>query len=138
MRLVTIGCALATCMLVAAPAAACERLLTHGHLINYAASGNGGSDITPVDRGEELAVECASIGTPGADVSVVMALDPVQGEAPTGYSAVLLTDEHVGGKAVHFRVPDMPDLAHHTVTIRVYVTDAKGTAACDAGHLRIG
>jgi len=67
----------------------------------------------------------------------VMALDPVQGETPTGYEKVLLTDETIGGNAVHVRVPDMPDLVNHTVTLKIYVTSAKGTTACDAGHLRI-
>ena len=38
---------------------------------------------------------------------------------------------------VRIRVPDMPDLVNHTVTLKVYVTDSKGTTACNAGHLRI-
>lgn len=138
MRSALNGCALTACILLAVPAVASERIATHDHLTPYAANSNGGSDITPVDRGQELAIECANIGTPGAAVSVVMALDPVQGEAPTGYDAVLLTDQSIGGNAVHFRIPDMPGLTHHTVTIRVYVTNAKGTTACNAGHLRIG
>jgi len=60
-----------------------------------------------------------------------------EGETPTGYQKVLLTDETIGGNAVHVRVPDMPDLVNHTVTLKIYVTSAKGTTACNAGHLRI-
>ena len=44
--------------------------------------------------------------------------------------AVLLTDENVGGNSVHVRVPDIPDLVNHTVTLRVYVIGANGTTAC--------
>jgi hypothetical protein len=68
---------------------------------------------------------------------VVMALDSVKGEEPTGYEAVLLTGQTVEGHAVRVRVPDVPDLLNHTVTLRVYITDAKGTTSCNAGHLRI-
>ncbi len=35
------------------------------------------------------------------------------------------------------RCPDVPDIANHTVKVKVYVTDAKGTRACDAGRVRI-
>jgi len=138
MRLVSFGCAVAACTLLSVPAVAFDHQTPSGHGSAYAPNDRGGSNVTRVDRGEELAIECESIGTPGADVRVVMALDPVQGEAPTGYEAVLLTDQSIGGKAVHVRVPDMPDLVHHTVTVRVYVTNAQGTTACNAGHLRIG
>ena len=98
---------------------------------------DAGFEVVQVDRGEELAIQCDGIGTPGADVSVVMALDPISGETPTGFNAVLLTDEVVGGKTVHVRVPDIADLVNHTVTVRVYVTAPSGTTACNAGHMRI-
>jgi hypothetical protein len=67
----------------------------------------------------------------------VMSFDSVKGEEPTGYEAVLLTGEMVQGNAVRFRIPDMADLVNHTVTLKVYVTSAQGTTACNAGHLRI-
>ena len=135
MRLMTFGCTLAVAILASMPAIASDE---HGGGVStYAPSQLGGAEVTPVDLGQDLAIECGCIDLPGADVSVVMALDPVQGEEPTGYAKVLLTDETVGGKAIHVRVPDMPDLINHTVTLRVYVTSAKGTTACDAGHLRI-
>lgn len=138
MRLVSFGCTVAACTLLAVPAVAFDHQTPSGHDSAYAPNDRGGSNVTPVARGQELAIECESIGTPDAHVNVVMAFDPVQGEAPTGYEAVLLTDQSIGGKAVHVRVPDMPDLVHHTVTVRVYVTNAQGTTSCNAGHLRIG
>jgi len=135
MRLMTFANTLAAAMLLSLPVAACDNHVSGDTA--YAPSQLGGSEVTPVDRGQNLAIECGCIDMPGADVSVVMALDPVQGETPTGYEKVLLTDETVGGNAVHVRVPDMPDLVNHTVTLKIYVTSAKGTTACDAGHLRI-
>ncbi|HTP77401.1 MAG TPA: hypothetical protein VMJ73_10520 [Rhizomicrobium sp.] len=137
MRPVLSGCAFAVCMLLSEPAVACAPVALHGLEQSYAAQSNGGGDVTRVSRGQEMAIECDGIAKPGADVSVVMSLDPMKGVSPTGYEAVLLTDQRVGGKAVHFRVPDTPDLAQHTVTLRVYVTDSKGTTECEAGHLRI-
>jgi hypothetical protein len=98
---------------------------------------DAGFEVVQVDRGEDIAIQCDGIGTPGADVSVVMALDPISGETPTGFDAVLLTDEVVGGKTVHVRVPDIADLVNHTVTLKVYVTAPSGTTACNAGHMRI-
>ena len=135
MRLMTFGCTLVVATLTSLAATAFDHDAMS--VPGYAPAQLGGSEVTPVDRGQDLAIECGCLDAPGADVSVVMALDPVQGEAPTGYQKVLLTDETVGGNAVHVRVPDMPDLANHTVTLKVYVTSAKGTTACNAGHLRI-
>jgi hypothetical protein len=137
MRLMTFGCALVVAILTSVPVTASDQSAIAGDESSYAPSQLGGAEVIPVDRGQDLAIECGCIGVPGADVSVVMALDPVQGETPTGYQKVLLTDETVGGNAVHVRVPDMPDLVNHTVTLKVYVTSAKGTTACNAGHLRI-
>ncbi len=136
MRLVSIGCVLTAVLLSAGPAGANE-LHAQGHLSSYATTDLGGSDVTPVNRGQALAIACESIGAPGADVRVVMSFDSVKGEEPTGYEAVLLTGEMVQGNAVRFRIPDMADLVNHTVTLKVYVTSAQGTTACNAGHLRI-
>jgi hypothetical protein len=137
MRLMTFGCTLAAAILTSLSATASDQLSTSGTASTYAPAQLGGSEVTLVDRGQDLAIQCGCLDLPGTDVSVVMALDPVQGETPTGYQKVLLTDETVGGHAVHVRVPDIPDLVNHTVTLRIYVTDAHGTTACNAGHLRI-
>jgi hypothetical protein len=137
MRLKTFSCALAVAILTSMPASASDEHAVGGGVSTYAPSQLGGAEVTPVDRGQDLAIECGCIDVPGADVSVVMALDSVQGETPTGFQKVLLTEETVGGNAVHVRVPDMPDLVNHTVTLKIYVTSAKGTTACNAGHLRI-
>jgi hypothetical protein len=137
MRLMTFGCALAVAILTSMPASASDEHAVAVGVSTYAPSQLGGVEVTPVDRGQDLAIECGCIDMPGADVSVVMALDPVQGEEPTGFQKVLLTEETVGGNAVHVRVPDLPDLVNHTVTLKIYVTSAKGTTACNAGHLRI-
>ena len=136
MRLVAIGCTMTAALLCAAPARANE-LQFHGRYVSYATTDLGGSDVTPVNRGQSLAIACDNIGAPGADVRVVMSLDSVKGENPTGYEAVLLTGQTVQGNAVRVHVPDVPDLVNHTVTLKVYVTGPKGTTACNAGHLRI-
>lgn len=136
MRLLSVGCAFTAVLLTIGPVGACE-MRFQGHLSSYATADLGGSDVTPVSRGQPLAIACESIGVPGADVRVVMSLDSVKGEDPPGYDAVLLTGLMIQGNAVRVHVPNMPDLLNHTVTLRVYVTSARGTTACNAGHLRI-
>ena len=135
MKLVSVCCTATALLLSAMPTAASE-IHTSGNS-TYAMADLGGAEVTAVNRGQSLAIACGNIGAPNADVRVVMALDPVQGEEPTGYEAVLLTGQTVEGHAVRVRVPDVPDLRNHTVTLRVYITDGNGTTSCNAGHLRI-
>jgi hypothetical protein len=138
MRFSIVGCTVAAAVLAALPTLAFAH---HAMMPNIATphqpDSDAGFEVVQVDRGEDLAIQCDGIGTPGADVSVVMALDPISGETPTGFDAVLLTDEVIGGKTVHVRVPDIADLVNHTVTLKVYVTAPSGTTACNAGHMRI-
>ncbi|HLJ52679.1 MAG TPA: hypothetical protein VKT24_04785 [Rhizomicrobium sp.] len=137
MRVMFVGCAVAA-VLAALPTLA---LAHQAMMLDLAAvhqpNSDADFDVVPVDRGEDLAIQCDGIGTPGSEVSVVMALERIAGETPVGFDAVLLTDEVVGGKTVHVRVPDIADLVDHTVTLKVYVTGTSGTTACNAGHMRI-
>ena len=66
-----------------------------------------------------------------------MSLGAAPGEASLGYNAVLATNQVVAKHGVRVTVPDMPDIANHTVAVKVYVTDEKGTRACDAGRVSI-
>jgi len=93
-----------------------------------------GGSIPSVGRGQMLGVACAKVDR-ASDVRVVLALAP--NEAPTGYTGVLATDQTITKNAVHIRVPDVPDLAQHTVKIRVYVTDSKGIRTCEAGRVKV-
>jgi phage tail protein X len=97
----------------------------------------GGPDIPVVPRGEMLAVACDSIRASGAEVSVVMTIMDQASDATPGLGAVLATEQRVLAHSVSVQVPDLPDLANHTVHVRVYVTDASGTRSCDAGNVRI-
>lgn len=138
MRLSWIGCVATIAMLSTMPAVAQDRTVPGSHAWSYATTDPGGAEVTLVNRGQMLAIACDTIAKPGADVRVVMSLEAVEGETPTGYQAVLITEQTVGGSAVRIRVPDVTDLVNHTVTLRVYVTDQSGTtASCNAGHIRI-
>jgi hypothetical protein len=136
MRVLAIGFA-AIVALSASPALACGIDTIPGHLRTYATADLGGTSIPTVTRGTEFAIACDGIKSNDSDVRVVMSLDAASGDEPTGYSSVLATQQTVARHAVHVQVPDVPDLANHTVTVKVYVTDAKGTHACDAGRVRI-
>jgi hypothetical protein len=87
-------------------------------------------------RGQFLGVACAKVELAAAEaVQVVLYLAP--NEKPTGYKGVLATEQTVTPGTVHVRVPDMPELAEHTVRIQVYYSDAGGRHTCDAGKVRI-
>ncbi len=106
-------------------------------ITSYAPADPGGDGIPIVTRGTQFAIACDGITSSGTDVRVVMSLDDKAGDAPTGYTAILATQQRVARHAVQVQVPDVPDIANHTVKVKVYVTDAKGTRACDAGRVRI-
>ena len=135
MRALAIG--LVALAATATPALANGISTQPGQLTSYATTDVGGAPIPTVSRGTEFAIACDGIKSDGADVRVVMSLDAASGDAPTGYSSVLATKQVVARHAVHVQVPDVPDFANHTVDVKVYVTDAKGTHACDAGRVRI-
>ena len=133
MRALWIGIAMLTA--TSAPALANGIQVVPGRLIPYATADMGGGGIPTVNRGDLFAIACDDIKASGADVRVVMALSSA--DQPTGYTAILATNQKVARHAVHVQVPDVPDIANHTVNVKVYVTDAKGTRACDAGRVHI-
>lgn len=135
MRAFWIG--LAALAVTSTPALACSIQVMPGHIVAYATTDLGGADIPTVNRGDQFAIACNDIKASGADVRVVMSLSNPPGEPPTGYAAVLATNQRVTRHAVAVQVPDVPDFANHTVSVKVYVTDAKGTKACDAGRVHI-
>ncbi|MEI9989401.1 MAG: hypothetical protein WDM86_05115 [Rhizomicrobium sp.] len=132
-----LGIGFAVLLATAAPAFANGITTITARITSYAPADPGGDGIPTVTRGTQFAIACDGIRSSGADVRVVMSLDAKAGDAPTGYSAVLATRQTVARHTVQVQVPDVPDLANHTVNVRVYVTDAKGTKACDAGRVRI-
>lgn len=92
--------------------------------------------IPTATRGQYIAVTCARIEHVASEaIRVVMYLSP--NEQPTGYKGVLATDQEITPGTIHVRVPDTPDLADHTVFVRVYYQDAAGRHSCDAGKVRI-
>jgi len=132
MRLIWIG--LAAAVLTASAAFASDPNCGT-NVQSYATTDLGGADIPVVPRGDKFAVACDSIRDTGADVSVVMTV--TDQPADDGLGSVLATEQKIVQHSVNVQVPDLPDLANHTVSVKVYVTDAKGTSACDAGRVKI-
>ena len=130
MRLAWIG--LAAAILTASAALANEPDCA-STVQKYATTDIGGSAIPVVPRGNMLALACDSIRSAGAQVSVVMTIADQESDAPP----VLATEQKILLHSVNVQVPDFPDLANHTVHVKVYVTDATGTRFCDAGRVRI-
>jgi hypothetical protein len=93
------------------------------------------SSLPKVTRGQLIGVACANVEMVANDaIRVVMYF--AKDEAP-GYRGVLATDMKVTSGAVHVRVPDTPDIAEHTMLVRVFYVDAAGRHMCDAGKVRI-
>jgi hypothetical protein len=119
----------------ASPPYADELMLPYGGTANYASPDAGGG-LPSVARGQFLGLACANVERATTDaVRVVMSL--AADEPSIGYSGVLATEQTITGTTVHVRVPDLPDLAQHTVRVHVYVTDKHGVHSCDAGRVRI-
>jgi hypothetical protein len=126
---------IATCA-VASPPFASELKLPLGGVITTYTSPEAGGGIPKVVRGQLLGLACANVERAAADaVQVVMSL--TSDEPSTGFTGVLATDQTITSGTVHVRVPDLPELAEHTVHVKVYVTDAQGMHSCDAGSVRI-
>ena len=141
MRLWFVGCFACAAVLgaaMASPAISNELMLPlAGGAASYAPLDDHGGSVPNVARGQALGIACADIRQTGAVVQVVLSFATGLGETGTGYSAVLATEQKLADGTVHVRVPDMPGLAQHTVNVKVYVTDSKGTHSCDGGRVRI-
>lgn len=96
-----------------------------------------GGVVPNIARGAQLGITCSEATRDGVAVRVVMQIDLSPGETPTGIGALLATEQTVEGGMVHVKVPNLPDLANHTVDVKVYVTDSAGTHSCDAGRVKI-
>jgi len=94
----------------------------------------GGGTIPRAARGQYLGLACANVEKDGP-VSVV--LYPDNAQSPTGIAGVLATEQTVEAGLVHVRVPDFPELADHTLHVKVYFRDASGTHICDGGNVKI-
>ena len=96
-----------------------------------------GGGIPNIERGRKIGIACSEVGREGVDVRVILQFDPAPGETPTGYGAVLATEQSIETGKVLVRVPDLPDIANHTMNVKVYVTDPSGTHRCNAGKIKI-
>jgi len=94
----------------------------------------GGGTLPHATRGQYLGLACANVAKDGA-VSVV--LFPDNNQSPTGIAGVLATEQKVEAGLVHVRVPDFPELAEHTLHVKVYFHDAGGAHICDGGSVKI-
>ena len=143
MRLSLFACVTCVALLSAVSQAAAaggapnEVILGAGKVTTYAPLNEIGGIVPSVTRGQALTIACSEVRQPGADVRVIMRVTNTAGEMPTGYEAVLATDQQIGRGLVHVRVPDVPNLAQHTVDVTVVVVNRRGTHSCDAGRVRI-
>jgi hypothetical protein len=112
-------------------------LLQGGRASRCTPIGENGGGIPGIARGEKVGIACSEAGRAGVDVRVILEFDPAPGETPTGYGSVLVTAQAIDKGKVLVRVPDLPDIANHTVDVKVYVTDSSGTSSCDAGRIKI-
>ena len=124
----------------ASPAFANPFLKPVGKIILYQPSDTqAGGDVPTLARGETFGVNCSCMGSSidAANTRVVLNVSPQPGQAPTGYTKLLATDQRVENGALRVRVPDAPGLANHTVDIEVYVVARDGAHSCSAGKLKI-
>lgn len=120
------------------PAVARELLLPlGGKAATYATPDEAGGTVPSVGRGQPLGIACNDASDAGAQVRVVMKVAGDGDETPTGYDRVLLTQWKISHGTVHVRVPDVPGLANHTVSVKVFVVEPRGTHICDVGRVKV-
>jgi hypothetical protein len=125
---------LAALSLITLPAGACP--LEKGKVSAYAPTDLGGATIRKVVRGEQMAVACDGVDLAGSDVRVVFSFSEA-GAKQLGYKGVLATEQTNDDGRVQIRVPDAPNLANHTMSVKVFVMDGDTATPCDAGKVRI-
>lgn len=87
-------------------------------------------------RGQRLAVACPNIDHIASEnVEVVMMF--TEGQVEKGYRGFLVTEQAITPDAVHFRVPDMPDLTNQVVRVMVHYLAADGLHSCDGGRVKV-
>lgn len=135
-RLGIIGLTLASVSLgaFALPAAAAETTGPRVVIDKFAEA-----DSTPVvSLGEMIGIACEALeySAPENDVRVVLTISAAPSDA-VGFRKVLATEEQLSHGAVRVRIPEVPDLANHTVNVDVYVVGANGSHNCTAGQMHI-
>lgn len=133
LRIALVG--LAAITLAGFPANACpgQKLLK---VRSYIPSDLAGETIRKVNRGDKLAIACDGVDLSSSDVRVVLNVDAT-GAKKLGYQGVLATDQTRSDGKLQIRVPDAPNLANHTVAVRVYVMNGDNATSCDAGLVRV-
>jgi len=137
MRLAAIVAAvLLTGTALASPPFVNELRLPLGGVSVVSPDASPGSSVPQVTRGQYLGVACANIERVASEtIRVVMYL--AQNEPPAGMLGVLAIDQTITPGTIHVRVPNIDELADHTVFVRVYYLDAGSRHACDAGNIHI-
>lgn len=132
---------LSVLLLPAVPAAASSMPAPVGKADKFVSLHEGDETVPMVSPGDEIGIACDALEytAPANDVRVVLTISSTPGDLPSpGYKKVLATDEELSKGAVRVKIPEVPDLANRTVNVDVYVVNAAGAEACDAGHMRIG
>jgi hypothetical protein len=108
--------------------------------IAHSALGAGGSLIQEFRAGDgfDIVGDCLALARSSRDVRVVLSLSDRPAAASVGYSSVLVTEQKLDTNALHVRVPEMPEMSHHTYRVKVFAVDSEAPSACEAGQIRIG
>jgi hypothetical protein len=134
------GAASFTAILVFGGAAFAQGAPMQPTIINHAPD-VGDEDVPVVAPGDEISIACDALSAPSQaadDVRVVLTVSAAPTDVDTmGYRKVLATDEKMLQGAVSVKIPNVPDLENHTVDLNVYVVNATGSQACNAGHVKI-
>lgn len=131
---------LSALLLSAVPAAASSVPAPAGKADKFVSLHEGDETVPMVSPGDEIGIACDALQytAPANDVRVVLTISSDPDQPSPGYKKVLATDEELIKGAVRVKIPEVPDLANRIVNVDVYVVNAAGAEACDAGHMRIG
>jgi hypothetical protein len=123
--------------ITAMPALAGETAAAPFRMVACTDTKDSGGAIQLVVRGANLTLACSQAENSAADVKVMLAFDRTANEPSVGFGALFATRLSIDHGKITVTVPDLPEIAHHTMIVKVFVTDAAGTRSCDAGRIRV-
>jgi hypothetical protein len=95
--------------------------------------------VAEVQPGETVTITGDCVAGPSGDsLRVVLTLAGRADGTPTGYRAVLATDQRIHEGNLQVRVPNLPDAEDQLYQVKVFRLGDESAQICGAGTIRIG
>ena len=122
------------------PAEDASGLVLHSTLGSVTGENSGiAVPVGEVQPGETFVItgECVARVKSAENLRVVLTFADANTTMP-GYRSVIATDQEINAGGLSVRVPDLPEAANRTFSVKVFRLGQEAPEICDAGSIRIG